>query len=461
MTIWQPELRKQKGPRYLAIAEALAEDIRSARLEDGQRLPTHRDLADHLGVTVGTVSRAYAEAQRRGLIRGEVGRGTFVREATADELRPSRQDDAPGAPIDLSLNFPMGDIDDRLLAGTLAALSTRRGLSGLLEYQPHGGSPRHRAAGAAWINRAGLDAVPEQVLVTSGAQHAMAVVLATMTSPGDKVLTERLTYPGVKTLCDLLHLELRGVDIDDEGIRPDAFDKACRALAPRVLYCTPTIQNPTATVMPEGRRRKIAAIAQAHGVIIVEDDIYGFLSPKRPRPLCVFARDNGFYISSLSKSVAPGLRIAYLLSPGKLVERVTTGIRSTTWMAAPLMAEIASIWIGDGSADASLDRKRTEAAERQKMAVSILGAGNMSTHPYSYHVWLRLPEPWKAASFVNRAWQRGVIVSPSETFAVGGNPPEAVRVCLGATRTRSQLEKGLRILTGTIEGPTSPDLSIL
>src|SRR3989442_1579957 len=147
MTIWTLDLRKHQGPRYRAIAEALAGDIDSGRLEPGMRLPTHRDLADRLGVTVGTVSRAYAEADRPGL-------------------------------------------------------------SSLLEYQPHAGSMRHRAAGAAWLGRAGLQAHPDQVMVTSGAQHAMAIIFATMAGPGDVVLTERFTYPGVKTLAGLLHLEL-------------------------------------------------------------------------------------------------------------------------------------------------------------------------------------------------------------------------------------------------------------
>lgn len=459
--MWNPDLKKRQGPRYLAIATALAEDITAGRLSPGGRLPTHRDLAEQLGVTVGTVSRAYAEADRRGLIRGEVGRGTFVRRGAAEDPESERSEEGPGSPIDLSLNFPMSDIDDRMLASTLAGLGARRGLSSLLEYQPHAGAMRHREAGAAWLRRAGVEARADQVLVTSGAQHAMAIILATLAGPGDVVLTERLTYPGVKTLASLLHLDLRGVEIDQQGIQPEAFDRACKAAAPKILYCTPTIQNPTATVMPEGRRREIAAIARSRGVMIVEDDTYGLLAPERPRPLSTFAPDDSFYIASLSKTIAPGLRVGYVSTPRRHAERLAMGIRSTTWMAAPLMAEIAAIWINDGVADATLKRKQQEASHRQTLALSILGRRDVSTHPYSYHLWLRLPEPWSSATFVNRAWQRGVIVGPSDNFSVGAGAPEAVRVCLGATRGRDRLETGLRVLVETLDGTSYPELSIV
>ena len=172
MTIWAPDLSRHDGPRYLAIADALAADIESGRLEPGARLPTHRDLADRLGVTVGTVSRAYEEADRRGLIRGEVGRGTFVRPPVGGELRHDRPDGVGGAAIDLSLNFPIPDIDDRRLGATLVSMAGRRGLSSLLEYQPHAGALRHRAAGAAWLARSGFPAPRLEAPALAPARHA-------------------------------------------------------------------------------------------------------------------------------------------------------------------------------------------------------------------------------------------------------------------------------------------------
>lgn len=461
MTMWKPDLEQRVGPRYLAIALALADDVSGGRLQPGARLPTHRELASVLKVTVGTVSRAYAEAHRRGLVLGEVGRGTFVRGSIVDELRVGIGGREEPTLIDLSLNFPVSDTEDNALGATLAALAGRHGLSGLLDYQPHAGTARHRAAGAAWLGRAGLEARPEQILVCSGAQHAMAVLFSTLAKPGDTVLTESLTYPGMKTLASLLHLRLQGLEMDDHGIRPEALEAACRDGRARMLYCVPTIQNPTATVMPEPRRREIATIAERHGLLVVEDDTYGLLPADRPPPLSCFAPETSFYIASLAKSLAPGLRIGYLLAPGRLLERVVPGIRSTTWMAAPLMAEIATIWIDDGTADRLLKRKRLEAAERQKLAARVLGRPAGGSHPESYHLWLRLPEPWRGDGFVARARQRGVAVTPAEAFVVGGGAPDGVRVCLGAVRARSHLEKGLRILAEILEGSAREDFSIV
>jgi DNA-binding transcriptional MocR family regulator len=462
MTIWNPDLKTRGAPRYLAIAEALSEDIATGRLEPGTRLPTHRELAGTLGVTVGTVSRAYSEAHRRGLIQGEVGRGTFVRQATDDELQLGMPGEREAALIDLSMNFPVSDREDRALATTLASLASRRGLSGLLEYQPHAGAARHRAAGALWVGRVGLEARPEEIMICSGAQHAMAIVFSTLAKPGDFILTESLTYPGMKTLASLLHLKLQGLAMDDDGIMPDGFESACRGGRARMLYCVPTIQNPTATMMPESRRREIAAIALAHDVLIVEDDTYGLLPTDRPRPLSAFATDASLYIAGLAKSLAPGLRIAYLRAHAKLLERLVPGLRSTTWMAAPLMAEIASSWIHDGTADALLRRKREEAAERHRLATRTLGRHAAGSRPDSYHLWLRLPDGWQSDGFAVEARHRGVAVTPREAFAVGASgAPRGVRVCLGAARSRSQLEKGLGILSGILAGSPRADLSIV
>src|SRR5262245_36097025 len=222
MTRWLPDLSSHEGPRYLAIADALAGEISAGRLGPGARLPTHRVLAEKLGVTVGTVSRAYAEAIRRGLVSGEVGRGSFVRREASDLAREDQEQGEDAALIDLGLNFPLVGEEERRLAGSLAALSVGRSLAGLLEYKPHGGTLRHRAAGASWLARTGLDAPAEQVLVCGGAQHAMAVIFSALTRPGDTILTERLTYPGMKALAEMLHLKLAGIEMDDEGLLPGA-----------------------------------------------------------------------------------------------------------------------------------------------------------------------------------------------------------------------------------------------
>lgn len=454
VTIWRPELDESK-PRYVAIADALARDAQSGRLAPGARLPTHRDLADLLGVTVGTVTRAYGEAARRGLVSGEVGRGTFLRSASLETAPLS----ADAGTIDLSVNHPPsgGSETKRLLSETLSALAARPDLDRLLSYPPDGGLPDHRAAGAAWISAAGLEASAETVVVSSGIQHGMTAVLAALLEPGDLLVSEALTYPGMKALAGLLHLRLQGLAMDEQGLRPDAFEAACRASAVKALYCVPTLHNPTTAVMPEARRREIAALARLHGVTIIEDDVHGPLHASPPAPLSSFAPEASFYLRGTGKCLLPGLRIGFILAPAARVARLCAAVRTTTWMAAPLMAEVVATWIRNGDADRVVARQRHEAAARHALAARVLAGQRVDTQAQGYHLWLHLPEPWRSDSFAEQALRRGVRVTPSQTFLIGrGQPPAAVRVCLGAAREPAQLERALGVLADLLDGP--PDL---
>jgi DNA-binding transcriptional MocR family regulator len=465
MTIWSPKLDDLSGPKCRALLDALAEDIRTGQLERGARLPTHRELADRLGIAIGTVSRAYALAQRQGLITGEIGRGTFVSfgASTSSSGAMSVEGEEPSL-IDLSKNRIARDAPDRMLGEALAALSTRSDLAPLLDdYQPAAGATRHRAAGAAWISRMGLEVRPEQTLLCSGAQHAMFVALAVLTKPGDTIFTEQLTYPGIKALASLLHLTLHGLPLDEHGLRVDAFEAACRtASAPKVLYCVPTLHNPTASVMPDERRREVASIAERHHVTIIEDDVYGVLPPHAPPPIAAYAPARSFYIASTSKSLAPGLRIGYLAAPAEAVDRAAAVIRTTTWEATPLMAEIVTTWIEDGTVNRILEWKREETQARQLIARSMLGDYYDGSSGMSCHIWLQLPEPWRSEDFVAQARTRGVVVTPSEAFVAGRGTaaPHAVRLCLGSPRSRHQLEKGLSILAEILQHAPRPTLTL-
>ena len=325
MTIWIPDLTSHRGPRYLAIADALASDIRGSRLSPGDRLPTHRELAYQLGVTVGTVTRAYGEAERRGLIGGEVGRGTFVRSDIA--VRASIRSNAPVTStiaaataqpnvIDFSINTPT-DLDaggeyEGMMRATLRELSDSASAGALLNYQSNGGNRTHREAGARLLAQFGVRVDPDRVLITAGAQHAIMVALGALTEPGDTVLTESLTWPGLRRLGDFLRFRVQGLPMDKDGILPDAFEAACRGRNIKALYCVTNLQNPTSIVVPELRRRELAEVARRYGVKIVEDDVYGFLVPNAPQPMVNFAPELGVFCSSVSKSMAPGLRVGYL-----------------------------------------------------------------------------------------------------------------------------------------------------
>lgn len=460
MTIWLPRLEGRPGPRYLAIAQALQEDVEEGRLGMGSRLPTHRELAGRLGVTVGTVSRAYLEAERRGLIEGQVGRGTFVRpHGTSRAFTIRREDEVI---LDLSLNLAPVAGTAPALAAALLDLARRGDLAPLLTYQHELGLPAHRAAGAAWLARAGVRTGPEGVAVTSGAQHALHACLTALTRPGEAILLEALTYPGAKVLAGQLGLRMRGVALDEEGLRPDALEAACREERTRVLLTMPTLHNPTTATQSAERRRQILAVAERHDLIIVEDDIYGFLLESPPEPFAALAPERCIYLASLSKSVAAGLRVGYVAAPAEWLGRIGAAIRGTIWMTSPLLAEIAARWIRDGTAARLTAERRDFARHRQALAARALVGQRIESNPASFHLWLHLPEPWRWSDFAAAAENRGVRVTPPDLFATGrGAIPHAVRLCLSAPESETRLEAGLGTLAALLGAPPEPRLAVV
>jgi DNA-binding transcriptional MocR family regulator len=459
--MWLPSLSDRTGPKYLRIADALAEDIYAGRLPVGERLPTHRDLAWRLGVTVGTVSRAYAEAERRGLLVGEVGRGSFVRAGARSAATLAMPDEGGPQAIELGINRPPAALSAPEFAAAMAELAQSPELGELLNYHAHTGRWQHRAAGAAWIARRGLAVGTEQVLVTSGAEHAIAAALMALTDPGDTVLVEQLTWSGTRALASLLRLTLKPVAMDEEGLLPDSFEAACRATGARLLYTTPTIHNPTAAMLSADRRAEIARIAREYGVTIVEDDIYGFLDEQAPPPLCHYAPERGIYITAASKSLAPGLRVGFAAMPADRLGRFSAAARATNWMAPPVMAEILARWIADGTADVLAERMRREAAARQRLAARLLDGFSYQATPSSFHLWLQLPEPWRAPDLVAVARQRGVSMTSTELFVPGrGDTPHAVRVTLTAARDHAELERGLMLLIDLLQSRPEPCLAV-
>lgn len=462
MTIWVPDLSDRTGPRYKAIADALAADIGSGRLGPGDRLPTHRELADQLDLTVGTVTRAYQEAERRGLIRGEVGRGTFV-QAPADRfdtlLEPAVEQGQEV--IDLGLNLPL-DSEGPDLAEALRDLGRHPDVGNLLGYQPFTGSDRYRRMGVDWIARHGLEVDPEQVVITAGAQHAIVVALSALCQPGDVVLSEALTYPGLKTAASLLGLEAAPVAMDDQGLLPDDLERMARETGARVMYCMPTLHNPTTATMSGARRAEVASVARRLDLQVIEDDVHGLLAPDSPVPVMAQIPERTLYIASTSKVLAGGLRVAFVAAPRELVDRLAFAVAASMWALPALSLEVAARWINDGTAAVITDRKREEATARQELARRILPAGRFQTSGQSYFLWLELTPPWRVDRFVRAARERGVVVASAEAFTTGkATPPDAVRVSLSAPAERAQVAAGLQTLADMLEQGPAPASAIV
>ncbi len=456
MTTWIPSISKNDGPLYLGIADAIAAAIDSGELADGARLPPQRSMASALGIDYTTVSRAYAEAGRRGLVEGRVGQGTFV--VRRPLARPASS--AIGAQVDLGMNVPPPVDDPAVTARMWRAFGELEQAGGpdlLRHYQPPGGTGPDRVAGMRWLSRRLPSLVVERVLVCPGAQGAMLAAMGLLAAPGDTVLSEALCYPGFRSLAAQLRLTVRPVAMDAEGLLPDDFDAACRRDQPKVLYCTPTLHNPTTATMSLARREAIAAVARRHGVSILEDDAYAPLLTDPLPPLAALAPELTYYVGGLAKSLAPALRIAYLATPdARTAARIMGGIRATATMASPLTAALATTWIEDGTAEAVLHAIRAETHARHAIATSILPPDTVQMHPDAFHAWLSLSEPWTRQEFASRMRSTGIATVTSDAFALA-RPPEAVRLALGAAVSRSTLGEGLRIITDLLQ--QSPAMS--
>lgn len=456
-TIWSPDSLSPRGPVYQAIADALGRDVRAGRLRVGDRLPTHRELARTLGVNVMTVTRAYQEAARRGLVGGEVGRGTFVRAGASAPRMTSRLEPDAGAEIDMEFNLPWGDPTLVDPEGTFGAIAREIATEALFGGYAAAGRMEHREAGAEWIERLGLGADPDRILVTSGAQHALAVAFTTVTRPGHTVLCEELTYPGIKALAGSLGLKLQGLPLDGEGIVPEAFEAACLRGGARALYVQPTLQNPMGSVMSEQRREEIADIAQRHGTWIVEDDVYRLEGSPGPAPLTRYLPQRSLYITSTSKSLVAGLRVGFLLAPTDprnrgWFERLASSLSSLTWMAPPMMVEATARWIRSGQATDMAQAKLAEAEARRGIFDQMFPDQGSPSALHSPHVWWPLPEPWRGNDLAAEARRRGVALVPAESFMVGrGQAPHAVRLCLGTPSSRDDVERGLLVLKEVLE----------
>lgn len=430
-------------PRYHAIAAELSQTILTGQLAAGDKLPPHRVLAKRLGVTTGTVSRAYASLERQGLATARVGDGTYVRHLDDGTLAVDPTSDH--ALIDLAYNVAIPTDDAQALLGVFKQLQLDpERLAELLRYQPEAGMAQHRRIGADWLRCFGASGDWHRVMVTHGAQHALAGVLRTMARPGDTLLTESLTYPGLLTLARSLRLQVIGVAMDDEGLLPDALDRAAQTFQGKLLFCSPTLHNPTTSTMGRVRREAIAAVVRHRGLFLLEDVVHAAVLPEPPAAVSTLVPEQSFLIASLSKVLAPGLRVGFLEAAPAWLDKVAASIRADCWMVAPLMPEIATQWLSSGEAQRLIALQRQQLAARQQLAQPLLAGLEYRWQPGHPHVWLPLPVPWTSQSFAAALRQQGVLVRAADPFTAGrAAAPRAIRISLNSARTLDQLAQGL------------------
>ncbi|MFK4087723.1 PLP-dependent aminotransferase family protein [Kribbella sp. NPDC020789] len=437
-----------RTPKYKGLVDALAAEIRSGRRPAGSRLPTHRQLAAAEGIALVTASRVYAELAAMGLVSNEQGRGTFVRDlATVDEF--DQRSVAVDA-IDLSFNSPSVPGQADLLRQALRELAAAGDLDALLRYQPHRGRTQDREAVAQHLRRRGLNIGRERVLIVNGAQHGLAVSAMAMFRPGDVIAVDAISYPGFIVLARTLGLELAPLPASTTGVDPDALAHLCRQRRVRGLYVMPTMHNPLGWVLDAETRERLVRIARQHELTVIEDASYAYLAADAPPPLAALAPELTIYVSGLSKSVATGLRIGYVVAPTELVPAIERVVMATTWQAPGVTAAVACRWLEDGTVDRLEVQKRADAQERQAITLSALGELPSIGHPSSYVRWLPLPTDTRPDRIVAALARRRVAVSTAAPFATTPVVPQALRLAIGSVPP-AELEHAVRAVREEVE----------
>ena len=450
------------GAKYKRLAEAMELRILDGGIEGGAKLPPHRSLADRLGVTIGTVSRAYAELERMGLVVARVGDGTFVRQRDLERKRDigfSNFVEERPEQFDMSRNMHIPGAETSLLAQSLLELARNpQTLAEMTLYTPDAGLPRYRQAGARWLAHGDFRPQAEQVLCVNGGQHGLLCTLMALLRAGDTLVTEQLTYPGLISAARMLGIKLLGAAMDEEGLIPAALDELCRQHRISALYCTPTLQNPTTGVLAAARREALVAVCREHNLLIIEDEAHAVLVEDRPPPLSFYAPERSVLIGSLSKAVAAGLRVGYLHAPVPLISRIAAALRGSCWMATPLAMELASGWIESGVAEKLLRQQIIEIGRRKQLVEGLLEGLSYRTHPQCPHFWIEVPEPWRASDVEAELKLKNYLVATAEAFAVGrAAVPQFVRASVSnASHDDALLLQGFQALSNSLRQGSDP-----
>lgn len=440
---WHDIIEQTSGPLYKGIVQALALSVQQGVLREGDRLPTQRMIAASLGTNLTTVTRAFREAHQIGLVDATVGRGTFIRIGAA-----TRQWQASRTSIvDMTMNLPPVPNLPSLATSMQADFQTlfkSQSMSSLMSYRVTGGTYDERCQGAKWIEPLIGHRRPDEIVVTPGAQTAIAAALSVLTSPGDVILTEKMTYPGLRTVANQLGILLVGVDGDEQGFLPAALEEACQIHCPKAIYCTPTIQNPTTITLPLSRRQSLMKIAHDAGIYVIEDDPYSLLLDTPIPALSALERGRVIYIATLSKVLSPGLRTAYVALPNpEIHQRFLTAVRAFSLTNAGLLSALTLRWMQSGLAGTILAGIKSELRLRQSIARNILG-DRPGMNPNGPHIWLHLPSWWTSSDFVAYAHHRGLALLPSSVFSVSGFTSENVRISLGGISNMIDVERAIK-----------------
>lgn len=466
MTNWLPDVQDGSGPLYLRLADQIESDIAQGVLAPGAKLPPQRDLAYDIGVTTGTIGRAYALVRERGLVSGEVGRGTFVLSRDADASHPA----APAAALDGSDRSMEGSPAGRLIMDSTSAPDLGQGsmiariASDIMHDHPdkivdytRSWPQEWREAGSRWLAADGWKPEPQCVVPTIGVHASAMAVIAAMTAPGDKIAFEQLTYSSISRSANLAGRRSIVVKLDAHGPDPEDFERVCAQQHPKIAFFIPSLHNPTLNIMPLERRREITDIARRHNVWLIEDSIYGALLKEQPTPLSALLPERTFHIGGLSKTVAAGIRGGWVSCPANLAPRIQIAHKMVTGGMPFLLAELSARMVLSGAADTVRQASRMEIEAREQMVREAFAGLDFVSHSQAPFIWMKLPDPWLSGTFKQAAASEGVLVDDEDEYKPGRTEQvyHRIRVGFSTIRRRGDLERGLTTLRRLIDNPNA------
>lgn len=457
MTNWLPKLDQGNGPIYIRLADQMEDAIQQGVLPAGSKLPPQRNLAFDIGVTIGTISRTYSLLHERGLVSGEVGRGTYI--LSREDIAPQASNDRVTA--SLAGTRVMGTLPGMIRFDSTAAPDIGQGailadiMTGIMTDHPSDISSYTRSfpdhwseAGAQWLAYGNWRPTPDSIVPTLGAHAGIMAVITALTNPGDRIAFEHLTYSQVSRAAGLVGRRTALIDSDEHGILPEDFERACVQQHPKVAFVMSSAQNPTLASMPLDRRVAIAEIARKHGVWLIEDNLYGAMNKKSVPLIAELAPDRTFLVDGLSKAVAAGVRGGWVACPPHFAQRVRIAHKMITGGTPYILAELCARLVLSGQAEAIWERCRAEISAREEMARTMLAGHDFRSHPDIPFIWIKLPEPWLSATFKNAIYEHGVLVDDEDEFKAGRSEKVSHRIRIGISSpgSREEVRQGLELV---------------
>ena len=459
-TIWNDPLNASKGPKYKRVADTIRKAVDRGQLKVGAKLPPVRELAYQLSITPGTVARAYSVLTEEGVLRAEVGRGTFVappRTAIPEDVWSAPASFKPSADADqVSLFSPrLPDVGQVEVIRNALVQVAQSAPEDLLNYPTRDAYAPVREAAVNWLSDQALGPLsPEDLVLTHGGQSGLCVVLQTViTGQRPVILVEELSYAGFRRAAELLRADVVAVPIDEHGVRPDALDHLARQSSAQVLCLTPEVQNPTGGYMPLERRKAIVEVAERRNLQILEDDCYNMGDMRAPS-FRALAQRRAWHVSSISKTLTPALRVGFALAPQGQGAKLRRSAEYGYFGLAQPLAELSRVLLGDPETRILAQKVRARVADYVRVAVNTLGAYDLNWASDVPFVWLRLPSGWRAAAFSRAAERQGVQIRSADEFALrDGRAPHAVRIAVNAHVTLDVFEDALLRLRTLLENP--------